>query len=60
MNTQKFLLDLQEKLPHMLEGALEYAYQCGDLSDSEYRTWTTRIIEIERQKTNALLEKLAA
>lgn len=44
----------------MIEGAVEYAYQRGDISDSEYRTWTNRIIEIERQRTNALLEKFAA
>lgn len=60
VNAQKFLKQLQDTLPHMLEGAVEYAYQCGDISDSEYRTWNARIIEIERQKTNALLEKLAA
>lgn len=60
MNAQKFLKALQEMHPNMLEGAVEYAYQCGDISDSEYRTWTNRVIEVERQKTNALLEKIAA
>ena len=55
MNTQKFLLSLLNKFPEMIEGAVEYAYQRGDLSDSEYRTWTTRIIEAERQKTIKLL-----
>lgn len=59
MNAQKFLKQLQDTLPHMLEGAVEYAYQCGDISDSEYRTWNARIIEIERQKTNKLLAMVA-
>ena len=60
MNTQNLLKNLYEKFPEMIEGAVEYAYQRGDISDSEYRTWTNRIIEIERQRTNALLEKFAA
>lgn len=59
MNAQKFLKQLQDTLPQMLEGAVEYAYQCGDISDSEYRTWNARIIEIERQKTNKLLAMVA-
>lgn len=59
MNTQNFLKQLQEKSPSLLEGAVEYAYQCGDISDSEYRTWTARIIEAERQKTNKLLAMVA-
>lgn len=60
MNAQTFLKQLEVRHPEMLEGAVEYAFQRDDISDSEYRTWTNRIIEIERQKTNALLEKFAA
>lgn len=60
MIAQKFLKTLQVKSPDMLQGAVEYAFQRGDISESEYRTWTNRIIEVERQKTNALLEKFAA
>jgi len=60
MNTQELLIRLQSLFPESIEVAVEYAYQRGDLSDSEYRTWTTRIIEAERQKTIKLLAQIAA
>lgn len=59
-NAQKYLETLSNKYPADLNGAVEYAYQRGDLTDSEYRVWINRIIEIERQRTNAILKKLAA
>lgn len=59
MNTQGFLKSLQDKFPDMLEGAVEYAYQRGDLTDSEYRTWIMRTVEVARKNTQQILEKVA-
>jgi len=56
----KLLNDLNEKHPDLIAGAVEYAFQRGDISAGEYRQWQNRITEMERQRTNALLDSLKA
>lgn len=55
MNAKKFLDDLKNKHHDMLEGAVEYAFQRGDISSSEYDEWAKYIKLVEKKKTEYLL-----
>ena len=55
----KLLQDLS-KHPELLAGAVEYAFQSGDINSKEYRYWTNRIAENERQHTANLLATIKA
>ena len=60
MNSQKTLNEIFRKYPDLICGAVEYAFLTGDINSSEYRTWQTRIIELERQKTKEILSAVLA
>ncbi|QNY28444.1 hypothetical protein IC763_05950 [Acinetobacter seifertii] len=55
----KLLQDLS-KHPELLAGAVEYAFQSGDIDSKEYRYWTNKIAETERQHTTNLLATIKA
>ncbi|MDS7927632.1 hypothetical protein [Acinetobacter sp. V115_6] len=55
----KLLQDLS-KHPELLAGAVEYAFQSGDINSKEYRHWKNKIAENERKHTAALLATIKA
>lgn len=55
----KLLQDLS-KHPELLAGAVEYAFQSGDIDSKEYRYWTNKIAEKERHHTAKLLATIKA
>lgn len=55
----KLLKDLS-KHPELLAGAVEYAFQRGDINSKEYRQWRSKIAEMERQYTTNLLASIKA
>nr|EKU5179083.1 hypothetical protein [Acinetobacter baumannii]EKU7194058.1 hypothetical protein [Acinetobacter baumannii]EKV9540480.1 hypothetical protein [Acinetobacter baumannii]EKW1147134.1 hypothetical protein [Acinetobacter baumannii]ELB0354626.1 hypothetical protein [Acinetobacter baumannii] len=55
----KLLKDLS-KHPELLAGAVEYAFQRGDIDSKEYRNWQRKIAEMERQHTAKLLATIKA
>lgn len=55
MNCREFLNNLRDKHHDMLEGAVEYAFQRGDISSGEYDEWSKYIKLVEKKKTEYLL-----
>lgn len=55
----KILKDLS-KHPELLAGAVEYAFQRGDINSKEYRQWQSKIAEMERLHTANLLATIKA
>lgn len=54
------LLKDLSKHPELLAGAVEYAFQRGDINSKEYRQWQSKIAEMERQHTANLLATIKA
>ncbi|MFX4481962.1 hypothetical protein ABTA99_20040, partial [Acinetobacter baumannii] len=48
------------KHPELLAGAVEYAFQRGDIDSKEYRNWQSKIAEMERLHTANLLATIKA
>lgn len=55
----KLLKDLS-KYPELLAGAVEYAFQRGDIDSREYRQWQSKIAEMKRQHTANILATIKA
>lgn len=55
----KLLKDLS-KHPELLAGAVEYAFQRGDIDSKEYHLWRSKIAEMERLHTANLLATIKA
>ncbi|QNX17484.1 hypothetical protein IC793_06330 [Acinetobacter seifertii] len=60
LSTKSKLLQDLSKHPELLAGAVEYAYQSGDIDSKEYRYWINRIAENERKHTANLLATIKA
>ena len=60
LSTKSKLLQDLSRHPGLLAGAVEYAYQSGDIDSKEYRYWTNKIAENERQHTAAILATIKA